>query len=203
MLRVGVLCSGGGTNLQALIDAAKAGDLGAEIGLVIASKPDVYALKRAEENGVPAVVIDRSQIKDRAAYTKKVAAALNGQGIGLAVFAGWTVILTNDFFADFKGGSINVHPALLPAFGGKGFYGMKVHEAVLAAGVKVSGATVHFVTEEVDGGAIILQKAVDVRENDTPETLQRRVMEEAEWVILPEAVRLYAQGKLGSVPTIE
>lgn len=188
MLRIAVLCSGGGTNLQSLIDADKAGALGAEISLVIASKPDIYALQRATDNDYPAVVLPRGE-------RGEIAGILNKNRIDLAVCAGWLVILDRDFFTEFNGDTINIHPALLPKYGGLGFYGIRVHEAVLAAGEKVSGATVHYVTEQVDAGPIILQKTVPVYAHDTPETLQERVMT-AEREILPNAVKLYSMNKL-------
>ncbi|MCL2702319.1 MAG: phosphoribosylglycinamide formyltransferase [Defluviitaleaceae bacterium] len=196
MLRIAVLCSGGGTNLQALIDASCAGELCAEIALVIASKPGIYALRRAADNGLPSVVVRKRDYREPGAFEAMLAGILNGNGIGLAVLAGWTVILDGSFLRSFNGKTINIHPALLPSFGGKGFYGLKVHEAALAAGVKVTGATVHMVTDEVDGGPILLQKAVAVKGGDTPETLRKRVMEEAERVLIAEAVNIFARGDI-------
>ena len=195
--RIAVLVSGGGTNLQALIDAGERGELGGgEISLVLASKPGVYALERAANAGIQGKVLARKEYMDADAYTEALVEVLAAEGIDLVVLAGFMIILGEAFYKQFPNRVINVHPALIPSFCGKGFYGLHVHEAALAKGVKVSGATVHFVTPECDAGPIILQKAVDVREDDTPETLQRRIMQEAEWKILPEAVSLFCQGRL-------
>ena len=197
MLKIAVLVSGGGTNLQALIDSEKRGELGAgKISLVLSSKPDVYALQRAEQNGIPAKVLSRKDYASIEEYSKALADTLLAEGIGLVVLAGFLTIIDEQMYKAFPNRIINVHPALIPSFCGKGYYGLKVHEAALEKGVKVSGATVHFVTPECDAGPIILQKAVAVCDNDTPETLQRRIMEEAEWKILPEAVKLFCEGKL-------
>ena len=196
-VRIAVLVSGGGTNLQALIDAEKTGMLGAgKISLVLASKPGVYALERAANNGIPAKVLPRKAFESIADYSKALADTLQEEKIDLVVLAGFLTIIDEQVFEAFPYRILNVHPALIPSFCGKGYYGLHVHEAALAKGVKISGATVHFVTPECDAGPIVLQKAVDVRQDDTPETLQQRIMEEAEWKILPEAVKLFCEGKL-------
>ncbi len=186
---IAVLCSGGGTNFQAIVNAQEAGLIPhGEIKLAVCDHAGAYALTRAERMGVETAVFDREAIPDRAERERKILACLKEHGIGLVVFAGFMTILSPVFVSAYAGRIINIHPALLPSFGGRGFYGLHVHEAVLKAGVKVTGATVHYVTEECDAGPIIAQKAVEVREGDTPEILQKRVMREAEWVILPEAV---------------
>ena len=195
-VKIGVLVSGGGTNLQALIDAEKRGELGkGKISLVIASKPGVYALERAQNNGIESKVLCRKEYSDIASYSKALVDELRARGIELVVLAGFLTIIDEQVYEAYPNKILNVHPALIPSFCGKGFYGLYVHEAALAKGVKVSGATVHVVTPECDAGPIVLQKAVEVLEDDTPETLQRRIMEECEWKILPEAVRLFADGK--------
>ncbi len=195
--RIAVLVSGGGTNLQALIDAQKAGGLGnGEIVLVLSSKPDVYALERAAQHGIPSAVLARKDYADIAAYSAALVETLEEAKIDLVVLAGFLTIIDEQVYAHFPNRILNVHPALIPSFCGKGFYGLHVHEAALAKGVKVSGATVHIVTPECDAGPIVLQKAVAVCEGDTPEILQRRIMEQAEWTILPEAVRLFCDGKI-------
>ena len=195
--KIAVLVSGGGTNLQALIDAEARGELGCgKISLVIASKPDVYALERAKNNGIEAIVLARRDYADIAAYSKALADMLEQKGTDLVVLAGFLTIIDEQVYERFPNKILNVHPALIPSFCGKGYYGLRVHEAALEKGVKVSGATVHIVTPECDAGPIVLQKAVAVREDDTPETLQRRIMEEAEWKILPEAVRLFCEGRI-------
>ncbi len=197
MKNIVVLVSGGGTNLQALIDAEKSGIIkNGKITCVIASKPGVYALERAAQNGIKSRVIPRKEYSDIASYTKAVTEALIEEKADLIVYAGFMTILDEQVVRAFPYKMMNVHPALIPSFCGKGFYGLHVHEAVLAAGVKLSGATVHFVTEECDGGPIIMQKAVPVENGDTPETLQRRIMEQAEWKILPEAVSLFCQDRI-------
>lgn len=196
-MRIAVLVSGGGTNLQALIDAEARGELGGgEIALVLASKPGVYALERAANAGIESVVLARKEYSDSDAYTKALVDKLTEKKIDLVVLAGFMIIIGEGMYKAFPNRIINVHPALIPSFCGQGFYGLHVHEAALAKGVKVSGATVHFVTPECDAGPIILQKAVEVREDDTPEILQKRIMEEAEWKILPLAVSLFCQGRL-------
>lgn len=197
MLKIAVLVSGGGTNLQALIDSEKRGELGnGRISLVLSSKPDVYALERAKQNDIPSKVLSRKDYPSISDYSKVLADTLVEEGIDLVVLAGFLTIIDEQVYKKFPNKIINVHPALIPSFCGKGYYGLKVHESALEKGVKVSGATVHFVTPECDAGPIILQKPVNVLENDTPETLQRRIMEEAEWKILPEAVRLFCEGKI-------
>ena len=195
--KIAVLVSGGGTNLQALIDAEKRGELGAgKITLVIASKPGVYALERAANAGIEGRVLARKEYASIADYSKALADEMTAAGIDLVVLAGFLTIIDEQVYEAFPNRIINVHPALIPSFCGKGFYGLHVHEAALAKGVKVSGATVHIVTPECDAGPIILQKAVAVKQDDTPETLQRRIMEEAEWKILPEAVRLFCEDRI-------
>ena len=195
--RIGVLVSGGGTNLQAMIDAEKRGELGCgKISLVIASKPGVYALERAANNNIPSLVLARKEYDSIADYSKALVDALAAADIDLVVLAGFLTIIDEQVYERFPNRILNVHPALIPSFCGKGFYGLYVHEAALQKGVKVSGATVHIVTPECDAGPIVLQKAVEVKEDDTPETLQRRIMEEAEWKILPEAVRLFCEDKI-------
>ena len=189
--KIAVLVSGGGTNLQALIDAQKAGDIkSGEIVLVVSSKPDVYALTRAADAGIPAAVADRKLLGSQAAFERTLLELLSESKIELIVLAGFLSILSEDFVKRYPNRIINVHPSLIPSFCGDGFYGLRVHEAALNYGVKVTGATVHFVNEVTDGGEIILQKAVDIKKGDTPEILQRRVMEQAEWKILPRATEL-------------
>lgn len=195
--KIGVLVSGGGTNLQALIDAQKAGELGGgSITLVISSKPDVYALERAANNGIEAIVLARKDYDSVSDYSRALADKLTEAGIDLVVLAGFLTIIDENMFERFENKILNVHPALIPSFCGKGYYGLRVHEAALEKGVKVSGATVHIVTPECDAGPIVLQKAVEVLENDTPESLQRRIMEQAEWKILPEAVKLFCEDRI-------
>lgn len=195
--RIAVLVSGGGTNLQALIDAQKKGELGeGELSLVLSSKPDVYALERAKSNDIPSVVIPRKEYADIREYSAALVKALTEAKIDLVVLAGFLTIFDEQLYEAFTNRIINVHPALIPSFCGKGFYGLHVHEAALEKGVKLSGATVHIVTPECDAGPIILQKAVEVKEDDTPQTLQRRIMEEAEWKLLPKAVRLFCDDKI-------
>ena len=195
--KIAVLVSGGGTNLQALIDAEKRGELGAgKITLVIASKPGVYALERAANAGIEGRVLARKDYDSIAAYSKALADEMTAAGIDLVVLAGFLTIIDEQVYEAFPNKILNVHPALIPSFCGKGFYGLHVHEAALAKGVRVSGATVHIVTPECDAGPIVLQKAVEVKQDDTPEVLQRRIMEEAEWKILPEAVRLFCEDKI-------
>lgn len=197
MLNIAVLVSGGGTNLQALIDAQNRGEIkGGKITCVISSKPGVYALQRAEKNNIPSFVIPRSEYPDIASYTAAITEKLQQEKADLIVYAGFMTILDSQIVNAFPGRMMNVHPALIPSFCGKGFYGLHVHEAVLESGVKLTGATVHFVTEECDGGPIIMQKAVEVKNGDTPEILQKRVMEECEWKILPLSVSLFCQGRI-------
>ena len=195
--RIAVLVSGGGTNLQALIEAQRRGEIvGGEIAAVISSKPGAYALERARRAGIPGYVVSRKDYDTNQAMTAALVDKLSGLDIDLVVLAGFMVIFTREMVDAYPNAILNVHPALIPSFCGKGYYGLHVHERALEYGVKVSGATVHFVSEECDGGPIVLQKAVAGEENDTPETLQRRIMEQAEWVILPRAVSLFCQGRL-------
>ena len=197
MKKIAVFVSGGGTNLQALIDAEKNGALGGgKITLVVSSKPDVYALERAKNNGIASVVLPRKEYDSIAAYSRALADTCTDAGIDLIVLAGFLTIFDEQVYEKFPNRILNVHPALIPSFCGKGFYGLHVHEAALEKGVKVSGATVHIVTPECDAGPIVLQKAVEVLDDDTPETLQRRIMEQAEWKILPEAVRLFCEDRI-------
>ncbi|MBQ2990182.1 MAG: phosphoribosylglycinamide formyltransferase [Clostridia bacterium] len=194
---IAVLVSGGGTNLQALIDAQQRGELGGgEITAVISTKEGAYALERAKKAGIAGYVIPRKAYASNQAMTVALVEQLRALDIHLVVLAGCMVIFTHELVDSYPNAIMNVHPALIPSFCGKGFYGLHVHEAALAYGVKLSGATVHFVSEECDGGPIIAQKAVAVMEDDTPETLQKRIMEEAEWKLLPEAVSLFCQGRL-------
>lgn len=197
MKKIAVLVSGGGTNLQALIDAEKRGVFGdSRITLVVASKPGVYALERAKNNGIASKVLARGDYESIADYSRALADTLLSEGADLVVLAGFLTIIDEQMYEAFPNRIINVHPALIPSFCGKGYYGLRVHEAALLKGVKVSGATVHIVTPECDAGPIILQKAVSVSEDDTPESLQKRIMEEAEWVILPEAVKLFCEDRI-------
>ncbi len=197
MKNICVLVSGGGTNLQALIDAEKRGEIkGGKITCVIASKADAYALERAKNNGIKTRVLVRKDYDSVAAYSAAMRDALLEEKADLIVYAGFMTILDEQVCDTFANKMINVHPALIPSFCGKGFYGLHVHEAALAKGVKVSGATVHFVTAECDAGPIILQRAVEVQGGDTPETLQKRIMEQAEWKILPEAVSLFCEDRI-------
>lgn len=197
MKRIAVLVSGGGTNLQALIDAKNRGAIPeGEFAAVISSSPNAYALKRAEAAGIPTFVIDRKAYASNWEMTVSLTELLQTQKIDLVVLAGFLYILTEELVNAYPNAIINVHPALIPSFCGEGCYGLHVHEKAIEYGVKVSGATVHFVSEECDGGPIILQKAVPVEEGDTPEVLQRRIMEQAEWILLPQAVDLFCRGKL-------
>lgn len=190
--RIAVLVSGGGTNLQALIDAEQAGTLKAgEIALVISNRADAFALERAKRVGIPTEVVLKGEYGD--GFEARMIDLLEKNQIDLIILAGFMCILSADFTGRFRNRIINVHPSLIPSFCGKGFYGLRVHEAALDYGVKVTGATVHFVNEIPDGGKIILQKAVEIEENDTPETLQKRVMEQAEWLLLPAAAELVCQ----------
>ena len=197
MVKIAVLVSGGGTNLQALIDAQARGEIrNGQISLVIASKPGVYALERAKKAGIPSCVIARKDYASAQDMTVALVEKLQAEGIGLVVLAGFMTIITGEMVEAYPNAILNVHPALIPSFCGQGFYGLHVHEKALEYGVKVSGATVHFVSEECDGGPIVLQKAVEVLDDDTPEALQKRIMEQAEWVLLPQAVSLFCQGRL-------
>ena len=195
--KIAVLVSGGGTNLQALIDAEARGELGnGKITLVIASKPGVYALERAKNADIDAQVLSRKEYASIADYSKALADVMESAGIDLVVLAGFLTIIDEQVYERFPNRILNVHPALIPSFCGKGYYGLRVHEEALKKGVRVSGATVHIVTPECDAGPIVLQKAVEVKADDTPEVLQKRIMEEAEWKILPAAVRLFCDGKI-------
>lgn len=197
MKNIVVLVSGGGTNLQALIDAEKRGELqGGKITCVISSKEGAYALERAARNGIKGVVLPRKDYADSHEYSKAMLETLRAEKADIIVYAGFMTILDEQVCKAYPYKMVNVHPALIPSFCGKGYYGLKVHEEALKRGVKVTGATVHFVTEVCDGGPIILQKAVEVKNGDTPEVLQRRVMEQAEWKILPHAVSLLCQDKV-------
>lgn len=197
MKNIVVLVSGGGTNLQALIDAEKRGEIkGGRITCVISSKADAYALERAADNGIKTRVLVRKEFPDVTSYSKAMTDALVEEKADLVVYAGFMTILDEQVCKAFPYKMINVHPALIPSFCGKGFYGLHVHEAVLASGVKLTGATVHFVTEVCDGGPIILQGAVPVMNGDTPEILQKRVMEQAEWKLLPKAVSLFCEDRI-------
>lgn len=197
MVRIAVLVSGGGTNLQALIDAQARGELkNAKIAAVLSSRDGAYALERARKAGIPGYVVARKDFPSNRDMTRALVARLRELDIGLVVLAGFLHILTEEMVQAYPNAILNVHPALIPSFCGAGYYGLRVHEAALAYGVKVTGATVHFVNEEPDGGPIVLQKAVDILPGDTPEALQRRVMEQAEWVILPKAVSLFCEGHL-------
>ncbi|WP_304509341.1 phosphoribosylglycinamide formyltransferase [Anaerotignum sp.] len=192
--KIAVFVSGGGTNLQALIDAEKRGEIpNGEIALVLASNDTAYALTRAAENNIKSVVVKRKAFPSQEVYEEKMKEILNENSIEMIVLAGFMSLLSEDFTSFYPKRIVNIHPSLIPSFCGKGFYGLHVHEAALEYGVKVTGATVHYVNEIPDGGEIILQKAVEILEGDTPEVLQRRVMEEAEWVLLPKAVEMVAK----------
>lgn len=197
MLKLAVLVSGGGTNLQAIIDAQETGQLGeAQIVLVISNKPDAYALTRAAEHGIANTCIRPRDFADRSDYDTAMIEAIKNAGADLIVLAGFLVVLSERFVQTFERRIINIHPSLIPSFCGDGFYGLKVHEAALDRGVKVTGATVHFVDAGTDTGPILMQKAVAVQDGDTPEILQRRVMEEAEWILLPSVIRAIASGEI-------
>ena len=197
MVRIAVLVSGGGTNLQALIDAQGRGEIpDGQIAAVISSSPDAFALERAKKAGIPGYVINRKDFASNQAMTVALTQQLKELDIGLVVLAGFMYILTPELIDAYPNAILNVHPALIPSFCGEGFYGLHVHEAALAYGVKVTGAIVHFVSEDCDGGPIVLQQAVPIEEGDTAEVLQRRVMEQAEWKILPRAVALFCAKKL-------
>ncbi len=192
--KIAVLVSGGGTNLQALINAQTSGILrSGEIVLVLSNKADAYALHRAQTVGIPTETVLKQDYPSREVFEERILSILREAGIDLIILAGFMSILSASFTAQYPRRILNVHPSLIPSFCGEGFYGLHVHEAALSYGVKVTGATVHYVNEVPDGGEIILQKAVDVHENDTPETLQRRVMAEAEWILLPRAAQLVSE----------
>lgn len=191
MKRIAVLVSGGGTNLQAILESERRGENpNGQVALVVASKPGVYALTRAEQFGVPTAVVARRDYADSEAFDAALLDVLAWHNIDLVVLAGFLSVLGPSVIAAYPNRILNVHPSLIPSFCGPGFYGLRVHEAALARGVKVTGATVHFVNEECDGGPILLQKAVDIQPGDTPETLQKRVMVEAEWKLLPKAIAM-------------
>ena len=197
MLKLAVLVSGGGTNLQAIIDAISAGKItNACISVVISNNVNAYALERARAHGIEALCISPKDFESREAFNQAFLEKLNSYNVDLVVLAGFLVVLPEMMIKEYTNRIVNIHPSLIPSFCGKGFYGLKVHEGVLERGVKVTGATVHFVDEGTDTGPIILQKAVEVEQGDTPEVLQRRVMEQAEWVILPKAIDLIANGKV-------
>ena len=197
MLKLAVLVSGGGTNLQAIIDAISAGKItNACISVVISNNANAYALERARAHGIEALCISPKDFESREAFNQAFLDKLNSYNVDLVVLAGFLVVLPEMMIKEYTNRIVNIHPSLIPSFCGKGFYGLKVREGVLARGVKVTGATVHFVDEGTDTGPIILQKAVEVEQGDTPEVLQRRVMEQAEWVILPKAIDLIANGKV-------
>lgn len=194
-MRIAVLVSGGGTNLQAVIDAIKSGDItNTEIAVVISNNAGAYALTRARENGIEAVCVSPKNYANRETFNKEFLKTVNSYNVDLIVLAGFLVKIPEEMVHQYSNRIINIHPSLIPSFCGVGFYGLKVHEAALAKGVKVTGATVHFVDEGMDTGRIILQKAVEVKDGDTPEILQKRVMEQAEWKILPKAVNMIANG---------
>lgn len=197
MLRIGVLVSGGGTNLQAILDKIDSGELGnCSVVKIVSSKEDVYALKRAEKHNIPSEVISRKNYSSLDEFDAALIDSLEKNGVELVVLAGFLSLLGERFNSYYKNRIINVHPSLIPSFCGKGYYGLIPHQKAIEYGVKVTGATVHFVELEADAGPIILQKAVHINDDDTPESLQKRVMEEVEWQILPEAVKLYSQGRL-------
>ena len=190
-VKIAVLVSGGGTNLQALIDAQAAGKIpSGEIALVVSNNAGAYALERAKNAGIATEVVLKKELGSQAAFEEKLMQILSAYGIDVIILAGFMTILTENFTSRYPKRILNVHPSLIPSFCGEGFYGLKVHEAALSYGVKVTGATVHFVNEIPDGGEIILQKAVDILPGDTPEILQRRVMEQAEWILLPQAAQI-------------
>lgn len=197
MLKIAVLVSGGGTNLQAIMDAIDDGGItNAQISVVISNNKNAFALERARKHGIEALCISPKDYESRAAFNEAFLQKLDSYGVDLVVLAGFLVVLPEQMIRSYRNRIINIHPSLIPSFCGTGFYGLKVHEGALARGVKVTGATVHFVDEGTDTGPIILQKAVEVQHGDTPEVLQRRVMEQAEWVILPKAIDLIANGKV-------
>ena len=197
MLNITVMVSGGGTNLQALIDAQSRGEIkNGRINCVISSRPDAYALKRAEKAGIGTAVVERKKYDNPEDYDRAIMDELEKNKADLIVLAGFMSILGKELIEKYRNRIINIHPSLIPSFCGKGAYGLKVHEAALKYGVKVTGATVHFVNEIPDGGAIILQKAVEIEDDDTPEILQKRVMEQAEWKLLPKAVSLFCEGRI-------
>ena len=198
MLKITVCVSGGGTNLQAIIDSVRSGELkNVEIVRVISNNPNAYALERAKQNGIDAVCVSPKTFENRDAFNAAFLDALKASGADLVVLAGFLVVIPEMVINEYRGRMINIHPSLIPSFCGTGYYGLKVHEAALKRGVKITGATVHYVDEGTDTGPIIMQKAVEVKEGDTPEILQRRVMEEAEWIILPKSIGMIAQKGFG------
>ena len=200
MLKVAVCVSGGGTNLQAIIDAIESGKItNTKIEVVISNNKNAYALERAKNHNIEGICISPKDYEDRAAFNKAFLEKLDSYEVDLVVLAGFLVVIPPEMIATYRNRIINVHPSLIPSFCGTGYYGLKVHEGALSRGVKVTGATVHFVDEGTDTGPIILQKAVEIENGDTPEVLQRRVMEQAEWVILPRAIDLIANGKIAVV----
>ena len=199
MLKITVCVSGGGTNLQAIIDSVRSGELkNVEIVRVISNNPNAYALERAKQNGIAAVCVSPKTFENRDAFNAAFLDALKASGADLVVLAGFLVVIPEMVINEYRGRMINIHPSLIPSFCGTGYYGLKVHEAALKRGVKITGATVHYVDEGTDTGPIIMQKAVEVKEGDTPEILQRRVMEEAEWIILPKSIGMIAQKGFGN-----
>ena len=200
MLKLAVLVSGGGTNLQAIIDRIADGTItNTEIAVVISNNKNAYALERAAKAGVASRCISPKDYTDREQFDQALLTALDESGADLIVMAGFLVVVSDELIQKYRNRIINIHPSLIPSFCGTGYYGLKVHEGALARGVKITGATCHFVNEVTDGGPIILQKAVEVKPDDTPEILQRRVMEEAEWIIMPKAIDLIANGKVSIV----
>lgn len=197
MLKIGVLVSGGGTNLQAIIDKIESGYIpNSQIVTIVSNKKEAYAVERAKSHNIEAVVISKKQFESNELFNKALISHFISRNVDLIVLAGFLSILDSSFIKAYKNRIINIHPSLIPSFCGTGFYGLNVHKAVIEKGVKITGATVHFVDEGTDTGPIIAQKAVEVKEDDTPESLQQRVMEEAEWIILPQTIKLIAEGKL-------
>lgn len=197
MLKIAVLVSGSGTNLQAIIDRIEDGTVkNAEIEIVISNNPKAYALERAKQHGIKAVCISPKQFEDRDAFNRALLEAIDAAGVDLIVLAGFMVVVPAMIIEKYRNKIINIHPSLIPSFCGQGYYGLHVHEAALKKGVKVSGATVHFVDEGTDTGPIIMQKAVEVKNDDTPQTLQRRIMEQAEWIIMPKVIDAIAAGRV-------
>ncbi len=197
MLRIGVLVSGGGTNLQAIFDAIESGRItNTEVAVVVSNNAGAYALERAKNHGVEAVCLSPKQYETREAFNEALLEKIDSYGLDLIVLAGYLVTIPPAMIRKYRNRIINIHPSLIPSFCGVGYYGLKVHEAALARGVKITGATVHFVDEGMDSGPIILQKAVEVQPEDTPKTLQQRVMEQAEWIILPQAINMIANGQI-------
>lgn len=197
MLKIGILVSGGGTNFQAIIDAIEMGNLvDTEIVTLVSSNPNAYALERAKKHNINAICISKKDYETDVLYQQALIDHMKSKNVELIVMAGFMVVIGSLFIKEFENKIINIHPSLIPSFCGNGYYGLKVHEAALKKGVKVTGATVHFVTEETDAGPIIMQKPVYILEEDTPEVLQRRVMEEAEWEILPKSIQLFAHNRL-------